>query len=233
MASKMVYLVSKVTAAMREFEVPCVDDKGLNALMADENLEVQSTLPSKKVSFGGKPTKVTPMMLRTTQDHQGLTVAGQQASSDLSSLEDGPGGQGGLKALITGLSAAIQRSNDPCHLGGARDHSMPGLTIISGEVISKAYDAGMLAQRRGEGKASCPFPSGSEAAVKWRQGWEAGSRTPEVPATKAELARIEEDAYNLAKSLGRDDEVSPQYPAGSQRRKAWEAGFIRGGGREV
>lgn len=232
MADQLIYLVETRTKDMDGHEPECVTDAGL-ATKLGEGYEILSTLPSKKVTIG-KKVSVTPMILRQAGGQKNAVSLRQQPERrddfQVMSREEQHGG-GMLSTVMNKLSTALaQLADGGSHLGSTRNHSMPGLTIISGEMASKAWDLGMSAARSGQSKSACPFPPLSEAATRWIQGFNTGAK-PEKPIDPQALGTIENDAYELALSLDKDDEVTSPYRPGSEQQEAWLAGFKRGGGR--
>ncbi len=236
MADQLIYLVDTVTAAMKGNDPECLSDVDLAAKLG-EGFEVLSTLPAKKVTIG-KKVSVTPMLLRQAgAPKNAMTVHREQPRPRREGFDvvnrdelEGPAG-GMITQVMSKLANALTSLGDGAsHLGATRNHNMPGLTIVSGELVSKAWDMGMSAARSGQQRSSCPFPVGSEAATKWLQGFQRGS-AEDTKVDPTALGSIERDAYELALSLGPDDEVTCQYPAGSEKHEAWLAGFKRGGGK--
>jgi ribosome modulation factor len=248
MADRMIYLVDKLTKAMEDSSVPCVDDEGLNDLLA-KGLEVVSTLPSASKDVGGKKrVKVTPMLLRAKTETKALALVDAEPDEPLPRPRGGDdfsltipevmprnGGQmmGLIMGKLTQAITALSARDDASHLGSVRNHSMPGLTIVSGEVVQKAWDAGMSAGARGESMNACPFPPGSQAATRWLQGWQVGQKgVHRQEVDSGTLDRIRADAEVLARSLPDEADVSCPYPRGSQTEAAWIEGFTQGGGRK-
>jgi ribosome modulation factor len=239
MADQLIYLVETVTAAMEDHDPVCLSDSGLAAKLGD-GFEVISTMPTKKVTIG-KKVSVTPMLLRQAGGAKNaVALHREQPSPRRDGFEitnrdegyDGGGHSGGLiTQMMSKLTTALTNLGDGAsHLGAPRNHSMPGMTIVSGELVSKAWDTGMNAARCGHPRSSCPFPVGSEPATKWLQGYKKGAEADVNVGSKA-LGTIEEDAYALAKSLDVNDVVDCPYAPGSEKHSAWLAGFKRGGGR--
>ena len=232
MADQLIYLVETVTAAMADHDPVCLADSGLAAKLG-EGFEVISTMPTKKVTIG-KKVSVTPMLLRQAGGPKNALSLHEEQSRrpegfQLSSREERGGGL--MATVMDKLSAALTQMGDGAsHLGAPRNHNMPGLTIVSGEMVAKAWDLGMAAARRGQSASNCPFPPRSEAATKWLQGHHRGS-APDKKVDAMALCTVELDAYELALSLGADDEVVSPYPSNSEMHAAWMSGFKRGGGR--
>lgn len=234
MADQLIYLVETITAAMKGNEPECVSDSGL-ATKLGEGFEIRSTLPSKKVTIG-KKVSVTPMILRRAGGPANALVTQEPDHRPRDNnfhviSRDDRGGGGMLSVVMDKLSTAIASLGDGAsHLGAPRNHSMPGMTIVSGELVSKAWDAGMNAARSGQLKSSCPFPPLSDAATRWLQGWNKGA-APYGAVDPQALITIERDACELALSLGEDDEVNCVYRVGSEEHGAWMRGFKSGGGK--
>lgn len=237
MADKLIYLVDTYTKAMDGHEPECLDDTRFAARLS-EGYEQLSTLPSKKVKIGSKSVQVTPMVLRIKGDRNALSVSDNRGPDVEFHEVEGTSSRilttftSMVDKLTKSVSTALARtSDDASHLGKLRDHSMPGLSIISGELVSKAYDAGAIAKDSGQPLSACPFPKGSAPATKWHQGWHAASKVP--PTDSAALDRIRADACALAQSLSGDDEVEVQCPfrPGTDTHHAWVEGFKKGGGK--
>jgi ribosome modulation factor len=234
---RIVYLVEKLPRNHTDSGLEFVDDAGLSALMAD-GFEVSSTLPERKVQANGKTVKASMMVLRPAGENRGLSVRGRERERDDDGggrivVHDGFGTPRSLtpaQATMHEMTRALGRLGAAGHLGPAGDHNMPGLTIISGEMVGKAFDLGLLAAMRGEPKTANQFPAGSEASTLWLQGWYKGQKANQVQIAPSALTRAEEEGYALAQSLGADDVVSCPYP-NPQLKTAWLDGFKRGGGR--
>ncbi len=242
MADRVVYLVSSVPRKAAETNLEFVDDVMLGQLLS-EGWETSTTLPDRVLRVGGKSIKATMMVLKGAADNRGLSVREngheRRSGGTMVTVTDDFGGSQqmdparALVRVMDKMERALLNMGDTGHLGGARNHNMPGLQIVSGEMTQKAFDVGLLANRRGEKVSDCPFPKGSEAAQKWLQGFRLGDKNNANPQ-KADKVAIEE-AYRVgvqaAKDFGEDDEVTCPYPAGSPLRPHWVDGFKQGGGR--
>lgn len=226
MADKIVYLVTKVTDRMRETNLSWVDDEMLSALMS-EGYEQVSTMVRKVAGV-----KATMIVLRPSGENRGMVRAQESVH-----ISDGFGTREvsapqAFANMHRELSLALQGMGDSGHLGGARNHSMPGMTIVSGELVGKAYDAGQIAANRGACPGSCPFPPGTAPYTKWMQGFRAAAAPPVAVSQQAqEQAYL--DGLNTAQSLGRDDAAHCPYPRMSPLREHWLRGFKAAGGRVV
>ena len=247
MADRIVYLVDQLPRNLAADEpLEFVDDVRLTELTAGEGYEVVNTLPERKIrTAAGKTVKASMMILRPGAENRGVSVAGRRGDDEdppqrnrgMVTVVDGYGRQIQMspgQAMVHEMSRGLARLGAAGHLGPTGDHNMPGLTVISGELVAKAWDSGALAAARGEPKSANPFPGGSEAHTLWLQGWtkitneghgQAAAVSPEA------LQRAEEEGYTLAQSLGKDDVVHCPYPRGTQQRERWLEGFKRGGGR--
>lgn len=236
MADILVYLVDSYTKAMGDHTPECVDDVRFAAKLG-EGFEQLSTMPAKKVKIGGKQVTVIPMILRQQGGaRNALTVSRDDDQSDNPTNVNPKNAVaifgGMLDSLTKSISTALARTGDGgSHLGAPREHSMPGLTIVSGELVGKAYDAGSIARSSGSTLDGCPFPNGSAAATRWRQGWLASGKEQQVDPVA--LDRIRADAEALAISLEGDPDaqVDCPYRPGTSTHAAWVDGFKRGGGR--
>jgi len=243
MTDTLIYLVDKYSRAMDNHSPECVDDQ-LFAAKLLEGYEQVSTLPTKKVKFGSKTLQVTPMILRLKGRNNALSVPRgfEDEHADFEQQEGtalSVASQGSIlkrfgdfaKNIEQGITRALSRQSDGAsHLGAYRDHNMPGLSIVSGELVSKAFDAGQLAKGAGISAGECPFPEGSAPATKWRQGWHANQ---DQEVSSEALGRISEDARQLALSLKSDPDAEVRCPfrKGSSTHAAWLEGFVAGGGR--
>lgn len=242
MADQSVYLVSKVTAAMRESSLSFVDDEGLSALLGD-GWEVTTNM-QREVSVAGKRVKATMMILKQAADNRGVSVRGRDrddldrpAGGTMISMDDGFGNSKdvpvmhALGRVLQSVERGLARSGEAGHLGASVDHSLPGMTIIPSSVISKAYDIGMNAAMTGKTEAACPFPSGSHPHSQWMKGFRKGLGTAGAPASPEEASGARQAGVVCAREHGPDDEVSCPYPAGSPLRRHWVEGFRSAGGR--
>ncbi len=237
MADRTVYLVEKLPRDHEDSGLHFVDDAGLSALMAD-GYEVTATLPERKVQASGRSVKASMLVLRPAGENRG--VSRREPDPDDAprngrsvTVRDGFGQERSLTpaaAAMHEMVQALSRVGAVGHLGAAQNHSMPGLTIISGEMTGKAFDLGLLAGMRGEGKHASPFPPGSEAGTLWLQGWYKAGQAARQQVEPSALNQADSDGYALAQSLGDDDQVSCPY-SHPQLKAAWCDGFKRGGGR--
>jgi ribosome modulation factor len=243
MADRIVYLVDKIPATDTSMEL--ITDADLAAIMG-EGYEVTTTT-ERSIKVGSKKIKATMMILRPAGENRGVSISGRGRERD----RDGDGGMGGMmtvtddfgmerkvslgQMMVQGnkdLKEAMLALTNGSHLGGGRNHSFPGVTVISAEVIGKARDMGTQAGMRGLPASSCPFPPGSEPQRIWLSGWSAASNRSKEPPTKDALKRAESEGYDLAKSLPDPDlQVGCPYPVASPFRESWIEGFKRGGGR--
>lgn len=248
MADRIVYLVDTLTRDMEASELAFVDDTRLGAILA-QGYEVTSTLPDRKVEAGRKKVKATMMVLRPSAENRGVSVA--QPSGRFEPDRRGDLGGGAISVTdafgskrevslsrhltetLDRMSQALIGLGDAGHLGGNRTQSFPGVTVISGEVVAKAYDVGVGAAMRGAPVESCPFPSMSEAQQQWLRGYRMGqAQAKNMPgADPVALGEARDAGRATARQFGQDDEVSCPYPPGSPLREAWMDGFREGGGR--
>lgn len=242
MPDRVVYLVEEVTAAHKEAVLEFVDAEGLGELIA-KGYETSTTLENQKVKVGGKPIKATMMILKQAAENRGVSVLDRHqergdSGGQMISAEDGFGGTRQVsvaQAMVEATRALARATEDQGrhvgHLGAPSRVKIPGLTVISGEIISQAFDMGMLAGARGETQSACPFPLGSEAATKWLQGHKKGMERHSTMPAAMEIARATEEGYNMAMSVDKDAVVHCPY-AGSHPmlKQAWMNGFKSGGG---
>lgn len=246
MADRIVYLVTKQTKVTKASDLEYVDDAQLNKLLAD-GYSIQSTTPRKM----GK-LDVTMLVLKPAADERGLSAPMQQddpmhprwgreeTGRDRGiSVPDEFGGSRqvsigqafvqSLDKITRGLSTLGQHGG---HLGAPGNHNMPGLSIISGYDIGRAWDLGLMAQHAGQERQRNPFPAGSIPHTKWLEGWHAGDASAGGSSEDIHPVAIKEcyeHGKSLARRLGPTDEVNCPYQG--QKRLAWMRGFSDGGGR--
>ena len=185
---------------------------------------------------GSKAVMVT---LRPVSENRGVSVAQPQSNTQVVVMDEFGNRQSMDQMQMMAktnreLSIALQSlGRDVGHLGAAGRHNMPGLTIISGETVGKAHDMGLLAARRGDSAAVCPFPKGSAPHTIWMQGYRGSSRGKPQEVTKAAMNEAYEQGHHVAKSLDAEDEAHCPYPPGSPLHAPWLKGFVDGGGRVV
>lgn len=264
MADRIVYLVDKLPRNAHDADVEIVDDAKFSELVAS-GFEVTTTVPGRTVTAAGKKVKATMMVLRPSGENRALAPTERRAA-DLTELDDEQQARSMVvradewgnnrsmtpaAAVMHDMTRALQNMNAPGHLGPPGNHNIPGMSIISGEMVSKAYDMGSLAAAAGKGKELCPFPVASVPYVKWNQGWEANKKAFEVIAAGGvdinslpeqeragvlidrarALAEAEQQGRTLAQSLGAHDQVQSPYDTRDPRHAAWLKGFLAGGGR--
>lgn len=240
MTDRVVYLVDELTAAHKEATLEFVDHERLGELLT-EGYETSTTLPGMKVKAGRESVTATMMVLKQAADNRGVSV--QERSSDagpLVSIDDGYGGVRDVtlaQAMVESnreLTQAIrEQGRHVGHLGAPSRPNIPGLQVISGEVLSQMYDAGQLAQKAGKQRSDCPAPAGSVAATKWLQGFTAAEEKEVKPSESMEQ-RAFKDGESTARSLGVDDQAhNPYHNSHESLKKAWIRGFEAGGGRVV
>lgn len=239
MPDRVVYLVEELTAAHKEATLEFIDHERLSELLA-EGYETSTTLPGMKVKAGQKSVTATMMVLKQAADNRGVSV--QERSSGAGPLVSVPDGYGGerhvtlAQAMVESnreLSEAIRdQGRHVGHLGAPSRPRIPGLTVISGEVLAQMYDAGQLAQKAGKQRSDCPAPAGTSAATKWLQGYAAAEKDVGKDADPADEKRAFEDGKAMAKSLGEDDQAhNPYHSSHASLKTAWIRGFEAGGGR--
>lgn len=239
MADRIVYLVNKVTASLQKSELKFVDHTTLGELL-DQGWETSTTLPNHEVVVAGKKFRVTMMVLKLAAENRGVSVrqddehhgSGRNiVAVDQFGMPRSVTAAQGMMNVLDKLSRALSRSGDAGHLGSAQDHSLPGINIISGEMVSKAFDVGVNASQLGQSADSCPFPPSSVPGQRWLQGF----RTAERSAGKAVEPMALNSARNAgivaAREFGQDDVVECPFPTGSPLRNAWIEGFRSAGGR--
>jgi ribosome modulation factor len=252
MPDRLVYLVEEVTPQLASAPVEFVDAAGLAGLLSD-GYEASTTLENQQVKVGSKKVKATMFILKQASENRGVSVRPRGGDDHaVVSMPDGFGGtrevslQQAQIQVMRDLALSIgESSRQVGHLGAPGRHSMPGLTIISGEVISKAFDLGQLAAASGKSKEANPFPPGSEASTKWLQGFKKGASrhsaqevVPEGVSAqdhekqwKSREDAAHEQGRETAQSLDADDVAhNPHIHAHPRIRDAWVRGFVAGGG---
>ncbi len=239
MSDRVVYLVDEVTKLHTTAAVAFVDDAGLSQLLAD-GYEITTTLEGRKVKAGTKSVTATMLVLRPSGENRGVSSRESgyhrdEEGRNLVTVNDEygmPRQMTPAQAMTREMTRALGRIGDVGHLGSARDHSMPGMTIISGELVGKAFDAGTIAASRGDPESANPFPAGSAPHTRWIEGYRkyhaSAGAIPE--AGSAALTEAELEGYGLAQALGPKDQAHCPYLRGNPLREAWMNGFVRGGG---
>jgi ribosome modulation factor len=244
MPDRSVYLVEKVTAAMiKDERYVFVDDATLGSALA-EGWEISTTLKDRKLTVDGQQVIADMIILRQAAENRGVSVAEPRGVQSATSREPATSmtvtdeygrerqvsiPQAMVEAL-QGLSRGLSDMGHVGHLGAPGRHNMPGMQVISGEMISKAYDMGLLAGASGQSKDANPFPAGSPPYTKWLQGFAKAPSVATQKLTQGQLDEAESLGYKLAQELGANDVVHcpHSHPA---LKAAWVRGFQRGGGR--
>ena len=245
MPDQNVYLVEKISPAMIEDKrYIFVDDATLGEMMA-AGWELSSTMKDRKLTVGGTKVVADMLILKQAAENRGVSVAEPRHVQSATNRDAGTGmtvtdeyGRIRQLSIPQAMVEALQNigrgmtdmGQHPGHLGAPGRHNMPGMQVISGEMISKAYDMGLLAGASGQPKESNPFPAGSPPYTKWLQGFAKAPSVATQKLTQDQLDEADELGYKLAKELGSDDIVHcpHSHPA---LKAAWLRGFTRGGGR--
>lgn len=240
MADRIVYLVDELTKHHTTAALAFVDDAGLNQLLGD-GFEITSTLPDRKVKAGTKTVKATMMVLRPSAENRAVSAPDSPYHRDsegrnLVTVNDDygmPRQMTPAQATMREMTRALGRLGDVGHLGSARDHSMPGMTIISGELVGKAFDAGTVAASQGHPDTANPFPAGSAPHTRWLEGYRKyeASKLTTPEAGEVALANAFAEGKGIAQTLGPDDVAHCPYFPGNPLHAAWVDGFRSGGGR--
>ena len=117
------------------------------------------------------------------------------------------------------------------HLGAPGRHQLPGVTVISAEVVAKAFDVGMQAGIAGASKSSNPFPAGTEAHTIWLRGYQKGTTMQDQKPGQVEMERAYADGKRTVSDFGADDEVTCPYRG--HLRAEWERGYKDAGGKVI
>jgi hypothetical protein len=239
-ADRIVFLVDKMPKG--DTSVELVDDEAFAVLVAS-GFEVVQQTENRSVTAGGKRVKATMIVLRPSGENRGVTKSRQR---DEDEDTGGPPSRGMIQvrdeygnmrsvtpaqASMRAMTRALQNIGEPGHLGPARNHDLPGLSIISGELVAKAWDSGALAAKRGDPESASPFPSESIAHTKWLQGYHSLRKAADMAVSSAGL----EEAYRLGRALAEDLKgssaaVTCPYDRRNPCYERWCKGFTDGGG---
>jgi hypothetical protein len=238
-ADRIVYLVDVLPKNAAEAKVELVTDATLTELTSAEGFEIASTL-ERAIQIGRKSVKATMVVLRPSAENRAVARVhvddNPPPGREMVVVRDEWGQNRSVtpaQAMVENMTRALRNIGAPGHLGPAGDHNLPGMSIISGEMVSKAFDVGALAYARGQGAESNPFPPGSAPATKWLEGYRNAEKR--LSAQTDVSQRALDDAYRegkaVAESLAPDDLTRPPYPRTDKRREVWLRGFQDGGGR--
>lgn len=246
MPDRVVYLIDKHTKASKGSDLAFITDVQLSELLAD-GWSIASSIERKA---GGVPC--TMMVLKSAADARALTV--QRVDEDdytpprrgalthpvtrnvpttvTTRDEYGMPQEMSLQQVVTDAMAKMARGltnlgEHPGHLGAPGNHNLPGMTIVSGYHVARAFDLGMIAAKAGHPESSNPWP-GTAPGMKWMQGYRSAQRaTDDLPQQAADECYREGKA--TAKSLGPNDDAVCPYPSPAKK-AAWLRGFVDGGG---
>ena len=244
MPDRVVYLVDKQTKITKASDLEYITDAKLSELLV-EGYSIASSTPRKA---GGVPCIM--MVLKSAADERAVAVRepddiepprrrqlSHPATRDVPTTvtvhdEFGAAREISMQQAMIETMGKIGRGmtnlgEHPGHLGAPGQHNLPGMTIVSGYSIGRAYDLGMIAAKSGQPADSNPWP-GTSAGTKWLQGYRAGEKDADAlpPAAATECYN---DGYHTAQSLGKDDDATCPYQSPAKKR-AWLEGFRAGGG---
>ncbi len=242
MPDKIVYLVTKVTAALRSADLLFVDDAALSDALA-QGYEVSTTLPDRTVMVGGKKVRATMIVLKSAAENRGVSIRDdesgehpRQGGRNIVTVDQFgiprsvTAAQGMLNALEQ-VSRALMNTGSAGHLGSAPNHNIPGMNIVSGELVAKAFDVGVNAGMAGHDASTCPFPPQSIPGQRWLQGLRTAERRRDDAPAPSAMAGARQAGAVAARDFGQDDEVACPFPPQSPLRTAWVEGFREAGGR--
>ncbi len=244
MADKIVFVLDRVPKVPGASLVDIITTGEFASMLAD-GWEVVSQA-DKEIPWEPRPKKAIMgerTILRRREENRGMSVAGGggggERGGEVVTLRDD---YGRTRTLSTAeamgesmrqlaLSIQQQAQSGGCHLGAAGRHDIPGVTVISGEVVAKAFDVGMQAGIAGADRSSNPFPGGSDAHTVWLRGYYEGTRVQQSMPSDAEKARAFSDGQRTAQAFGPEDEVSCPYRG--HLKTEWERGFKEAGGKII
>lgn len=245
MPDQNVYLVEKISPAMiKDARYIFVDDETLGEMLA-AGWELSSTMKDRKLTVGGERVVADMLILKQAAENRGVAVAeprGVQSATShgngtMMTVKDDFGIERQMsipQAMVEALQNLGRGLTDmgqhPGHLGAPGRHNMPGMQVISGEMISKAYDMGLLAGASGQTKDANPFPAGSPPYTKWLQGFAKAPSVAKQQLTQDQLAEAEEQGFKLAQELGKGNDLVHCPHSHPALKAAWVRGFVRGGG---
>jgi len=248
MANRSVYLVETITPEMiEEPDLTFVDDPTLAKLLG-EGWEVSKTM-TRKVKVAGKPVEAEMLLLKRFEDDRALMEAPRREVSRSEPMTGGGGDmivtdEFGVERRVSTSEAFVRALADlgrgvanmgehVGHLGAPGRHNIPGMQVISGEMISKAYDMGMMAGVRGVLRDRNPFPVNSPPHTKWLQGHADSNKLEKQGVTREQVDEAEKQGFDLAQQLGEGkDEVTCAH-SHPVLKAAWLRGFVRGGGKVI
>lgn len=245
MPDRVVYLVDKLTKVTKASDLNFITDTQLSDLLA----EGYSIASSTERKAGGVACLM--MVLKSAADERAVTVhrdvddepprrsrglahpATRNVPTTVTTYDEFGGArelslqQAMVETLRTMGRGMTNLGEHPGHLGAPGQHSLPGMTIVSGSSVGRAYDLGMIASKSGQPVESNPWP-GTQAGTKWLQGYRAGEKDTDALPPAAALECYNE-GFHIAQSLGTNDDVTCPYQSPAKK-KAWIEGFRAGGG---
>jgi len=237
MADRIVYLVTTLKADMAG-TVEFIDDRALSRLLG-EGWEISTTVPDRKVKGNAKLHLATMIVLKRAEENRGLSAepprergGGRGRMMTVSDTFGESSEQEMLPAVLSQLAKALAEGpqGGGGHLGNRTMRSIPGMTIVSGEQVSQAYDIGMSAGMQGRGSAACPFTRGTAPAQKWMEGWKMGASGTAVDPSAREIAEAQESGRRAADTGSAGDEAYCPYPTASPLHQHWVDAFRGNGG---
>lgn len=241
MADRMIYIYDG-KHPRGEPEVEVLTTAEFSAALA-EGWEVVTQTDGKPIPW--KPSPPKPVLgertiLRRREENRGLAVAGgeRRAGSDVVTLRDDYGRTRTISTAeamgesMRQLALSLQQqAQGACHLGAPGRHDIPGVTVISAEIVAKAFDVGMQAGIAGAAKDSNPFPPGTDAHTIWLRGYHKGTTMPSQQPGQGELDKAYADGLRTVSEFGPDDEVTCPYRG--HLKAEWERGYKEAGGKFI
>jgi ribosome modulation factor len=240
MADKMVYVVDVMPSIKGSPKVEVITMDEL-AVQLSDGWEIVSQSDGRAIPWEPAPKKPVlgeRTILRRREDNRGLSVSGSGRMSDVGgtvTLRDEFGRERqvtsseALGESLRQLSLSMQdQARGTGHLGAPGRHQIPGVTVISAEIVAKAFDIGMQAGIAGAAKITNPFPGGTEAHTVWLRGYAQGMKMPAQDVGTPELERAFIEGKNTAEAFGAEDEVTCPYRG--RLKREWERGYVAGGG---
>lgn len=209
-----------------------------------EGWEIVSQMDGKPIPWSpaaSKPVLGERVILRRREDNRALVTGDgeRRAGGDVVIIRDDYGRSRtvstsealGESMRQLAISLRQQAQGGACHLGAPGRHDIPGVTVISAEIVAKAFDVGMQAGIAGASKESNPFPPGTEAHTIWLRGYHKGTTIQEVKPGQSEMERAYADGKRTVSEFGPNDEVTCPYRG--YLRAEWERGYREAGGKIV
>jgi len=227
----MLYVLDRIPKGEATVEV--VTSQGFAELLSD-GWEVVTQADNRQIPWKPANQKVLGerVILRRREENRGVAVAGHERAESTLTLHDEYGRPRQVSSdvmlaetLRTLAQQNAQQSHGGGHLGVPAKHLLPGTTIISGDIVGKAEDAGMAAAKAGDN--TNPFPPGHPAHRLWNRGHSEGRKLH--GAGPGELQAAYHHGEQTARTAGLVEVVTCPFLA-DDLRKEWERGYADSGG---